>query len=277
MADAKRKNYFKNQHMKQRKHSFLEPGLKGFLATCNFREKDCVRECYNILNQYSDSPKEVDTQANEETAKEDKLTNSDNEEEEDISKALEKDVAAEKQKNQRSSFKFNVADTGVTNCVFIATSLPDPRELGLKIVRDIAETKVQRSKFLLRLVPVEIVCRANLKSMSDAVGSLCDKYMLQEPKTFSIVFNKRYNNAISREDVIKELADVVSAKNAGNRVNLSEPELSIIVEVIKGLCCISILPDYLKLKKYNLLELSGGSGAPNRNTGEGSQTQETKS
>lgn len=258
MSEAKRKNYFKTQNQKQRKRSFLEPGLKGFLATCNFREKDCVRECYNILNQYSEDPDDntESPQASQEDKPEEKKANaSEEDEEEDISRALEKDVATEKQKNQRKSYKFSVVDTGVNNCVFVSTCLEDPIGLGVKIVRDIAETKLQKSRFLLRLIPIEAVCRANVKDISDAVGSLCDKYLLKEPKSFSIIFNKRYNNAISRDDTIKELADIVTSKNPGNRVNLSEPEVSVIIEVIKGLCCVSILPDYLKLKKYNLVEL----------------------
>lgn len=50
----KRKNY--NYHSsKRRKTLVLEPGLKGFFCTtCNGREKECVKESYNILNDYSD-------------------------------------------------------------------------------------------------------------------------------------------------------------------------------------------------------------------------------
>ncbi|XP_055685833.1 THUMP domain-containing protein 1 homolog [Lutzomyia longipalpis] len=275
MSEAKRKNYgknnYKNEEMKHRKLSFLEPGMKGFMATCNFREKDCIRECYNILNQYMDTSMNDPPPEEEPTA----VKKSDDEEEEDISKALQKDLDKEKQRNQKKFHKFNVADTGVTNCVFIATSLDDPVGLGVKIARDIAATKVQRTKFLLRLIPVEVVCRANLRSITDAVGSLCDKYVLQEPKTFSVVFNRRYNNAISRDDVIKEVADVVTSKNSGNKVNLTEPEISVVVEIIKGMCCISVLPDYLKLKKYNLLELADVTNKGETKGGGGGAAKET--
>ena len=52
----KRKNYFSNQGNdgKKRKRLMLECGMKGFLCTCNFREKDCVREAYNLLNEYAE-------------------------------------------------------------------------------------------------------------------------------------------------------------------------------------------------------------------------------
>ena len=32
----------------------LEPGLKGFIVTCNDREREAVKETYNILNEYAD-------------------------------------------------------------------------------------------------------------------------------------------------------------------------------------------------------------------------------
>lgn len=39
---------------KKKFRNYLAPGMKGFLCTCNFREKDCVKESYNILNEYAD-------------------------------------------------------------------------------------------------------------------------------------------------------------------------------------------------------------------------------
>lgn len=61
MADsyAKRKksnycDYKAKQSYKPKRSNYLEAGLKGFLCTCNFREKECVRESYNLLNEYAD-------------------------------------------------------------------------------------------------------------------------------------------------------------------------------------------------------------------------------
>lgn len=59
----KRKKYFSHQgnDFKRRKRLSLECGMKGFLCTCNFREKDCVREAYNLLNEYADKLYGVET------------------------------------------------------------------------------------------------------------------------------------------------------------------------------------------------------------------------
>ena len=32
----------------------LDAGMRGFLVTCNKREKEAVREMYNLLNEYAD-------------------------------------------------------------------------------------------------------------------------------------------------------------------------------------------------------------------------------
>lgn len=41
-----------------RKRKNLEVGMKGFLCTCNIHERDCVREAYNILNEYYEDSQE---------------------------------------------------------------------------------------------------------------------------------------------------------------------------------------------------------------------------
>lgn len=56
MLAHRNKNKYKAFANKHKKGSKLEPGLVGFLCTCNgkFREKDCLREAYNILNEFAD-------------------------------------------------------------------------------------------------------------------------------------------------------------------------------------------------------------------------------
>lgn len=128
-------------------------------------------------------------------------------------------------------------------------------DLGVRIIEDLHRTKQTLTKNVLRFIPIEVVCKANIKDIVDAAGILFDKYFLHGERTFSIVYNKRYNNDIKRDDIIKELAELIVAKNMKNKVDLKEPEFSVIVEIIKGLCCLSVIPYYIKYRKYNLSEL----------------------
>lgn len=231
----------------------MEPGQVGFLATCNCRQKDCVRESYNILNAYADELYGSEEPA---SAKKDGIDG-----DEDIADALDKAIT--KTNEQKKAFRFNAIDTGVANCIFIKTTIPDPIPLAFKIVKDIANTKVQKTRYLLRLVPVEAVCKANLKDILAAAEPLFEKHFkIAEGKTFSINYNRRHNNDIKRMEIIEKLADLVYLKNSKHSVNLTTPEFSVIVEIIKGLCCLSVVEEYIQLRKYNLIEIVNG----NKNT-----------
>lgn len=258
--------------------NFLEPGIKGFLATCNFREKDCVRESYNLLNEFADQMPTDDENVIEEAAAIDanepnapandsgNVDSSDSEpEEEDISTQLQNQIASINAKRKNPN-RFQQVDTKVPNCIFIKTTVADPNELGVRIIRDIVETRKRRTRFLLRLVPVDVVCKANIEDIKNSAGKLFDKIFLNtEPVTFAIVMNKRFNNNIDRMEIITELANMISFKNSKHKVDLKNAQQTVVVEVIKGLCCISILPNYIEYKKFNVFELT----KDNKNDGKG--------
>lgn len=250
----KRKVYGRHNNNK----TFMEVGQAGFLVTHNFRDKDAIRESYAVLNEFSDLLFGV--QATDEPKAEQKQEksgdHSESEEEIDISKQLQLDIVKSSKEFKNKSHRFQVTDNGnITNCLFIKAKVPDVVGLGVKIFTEIGETKKSRTKNVLRFMPVEMVCKAYVPDIVNAAGKLFDKYLLKEPKTFAIMFNHRLNNQISRDNVIKELANLAASKNVNNKVDLKNPQVAIIVEILKGFCCLSCLPDYHKFRKYNLAEL----------------------
>lgn len=262
MDPQQKRKFYGNQQNKHK--TYMEIGQSGFLITCNFREKDCVRESYAVLNEFADIlfGKQETDEPKVGPAQEKSGDQSESEEEEiDISKQLQLDIAKSQKEFKNKSHRFQVTDNGsVTNCLFIKANVPDVIELAVKIFTEIGETKKSRTKNVLRFIPVEVVCKANVPDIVNAAGKLFDKHLLKEPKTFAIMFNHRLNNQVSRDSVIKELAALVSSKNVNNKVDLKNPQVTIMVEVLKGFCCLSCLPDYHKFRKYNLVELVAEAG-----------------
>ncbi|KAF7417434.1 hypothetical protein HZH68_000087 [Vespula germanica] len=269
MEQKRRKYYFPNKesNQKKRRHLTLETGMTGFLCTCNFREKDCVRDAYKLLNEFAD---EIYGLNNDKIsticAKEESVVNEiqspeneqqNNSDEEDISTALSKEINQLKAESEKpiASRRFQVVYTGVKNVVFIKSTLSNPLELVSHIIKELDRTKQQRSRFLLRLLPIEVVCKAYMNDIKSTASVILEKYFSQEPKTYSIVFNRHSNDSIHREEIINDLAEIIKKKNPGNRANLKNPELAVVVEVIRGTCLISVAPDYYKYRKYNLLEI----------------------
>ncbi|KYM83282.1 THUMP domain-containing protein 1 like protein [Atta colombica] len=175
----------------------------------------------------------------------------------DISIVLEKEIneLRTEHKMSLSSRKFQVVDTGVKNMIFITSTLSNPLELVIKIVSKLDTTKEQCTRYLLRLLPIEVVCKAYMDNIKTKANELFEKYFVQEPKTFSIVFNRRSNNSIKRDEIIEDLAEIILKKNPGNKADLKNPDIAVIVEVIRGVCLFSVAPHYYKFKKYNLLEI----------------------
>lgn len=67
--------------------------------------------------------------------------------------------------------------------------------------------------------------------------------------------SRRNNNSIKRDEIIEDLAEIILKKNPGNKADLKNPEIAVVVEVVRGICLFSIAPNYYKFKKYNLLEI----------------------
>jgi len=264
------------------KRQSLQPGQRGFFATCNINEKACVRECYNLLNHYADilyGPEQPENEpekkqpeegaagdAGEDAGKPAKGSTSDDDDD------LEAAAAKCREKLSQRKVRFQNVDTNTTNCVFIRTQLEDPVALGKHIINDIATTGKSMSRFVLRLVPIEAVCRANMPDIISAAGVLFDKHFLKEPTSYGIIFNHRYNQQIKRDDIIMQLADLVNSKNVGNTVDLKEAKKSIIVEVLRGWCLLSVIDNYLGCKKFNLAELANPS--EKKTSGEGDSKSE---
>lgn len=239
---AKQKhNYYRKTQRHTKQHS-LEPDLKGFLCSCNHREKECIREAYSLLNRYADMLLES-TQSSTETQD----TSKEGDIEDDLAEELGNLKA--QQKNVR---RFQVMESGAKNFLFIRTTLDDPVKLVEKIMCDIQETKQMQTRFLLRLIPVETTCKAYIKDIETVIEPLLIKYFKNEPRSFSIIFNHRNNNSVSKDEVIKLVADKVMSLRPDHKVNLKEAEVSIIIEVIRNIVLLSVVPHFFKYKKYNL-------------------------
>ncbi|EDS32551.1 conserved hypothetical protein [Culex quinquefasciatus] len=197
----------------------MDGGLARILLMYNIRERDCTVDAYRLLNEYADdgggSPPIKKEQPTEEGAAEWE------EVEEDISVLVEKQAKATKR-----------------------------RRNGESIRRDETETNKKKSCNILRLMPIDVITKANLKDTIDDAGSLFDRYFVREPKTF----HRRLNNGLERESVITGIAEMNRDRDRDNKASLKHPELAVIVELIEGLSC-PIVPQFSQLQMYNLMEI----------------------
>lgn len=81
--------------------------------------------------------------------------------------------------------------------------------------------------------------------------------------TFPIVYRSQNNSHMNREEVIKELAGIVGTLNSENKVHLTNPQYTVVIEIIEAVCCLSVLIDYM-FGKYSLQEVVKSSKDPSK-------------
>ncbi|XP_037363399.1 THUMP domain-containing protein 1 [Talpa occidentalis] len=229
----------------------LEPGLQGILITCNMNERKCVEEAYSLLNEYGD-----DMYGPEKFTDIDQQPSGSKEEDDDVESALKKEVGDIKASTEMRLRRFQSLESGANNVVFIKTLGIEPEKLVHHILQDMHKTKKKKTRVILRMLPISGTCKAFLEDMKKYAETFLEPWFKAPNKgTFQIVYKSRNNSHLNREEVIKELAGIVGSLNSENKVDLTNPQYTVVVEIIKAVCCLSVLKDYMLFRKYNLQEV----------------------
>ncbi|KAF0882232.1 THUMP domain-containing protein 1 [Crocuta crocuta] len=229
----------------------LEPGLQGILITCNMNERKCVEEAYSLLNEYGD-----DMYGPEKFTDKDKQPSGSEGEDDDVEAALKKEVGDIKASTEMKLRRFQSVESGANNVVFIRTLGIEPEKLVHHILQDMYETKKKKTRVILRMLPISGTCKAFLEDMKKYAETFLEPWFKAPNKgTFQIVYKSRNNSHMNREEVIKELAGIVGSLNSENKVDLTNPQYTVVVEIIKAVCCLSVVKDYMLFRKYNLQEV----------------------
>ena len=171
---------------------------------------------------------------------------------------MQRDLKNQQQLKERpkSIRRFQQVKCNATNCIFIKTTIDDPVKLSLAIMDDLIEKKCQKTKRLIRLLPVQRTCKAHIEDITKTTKEMADEYFKNESKSFCVAAKIRNNSSIQKS-IVKDLANIIMDANSNNEADFKTPDVVFNVDVIKNVCCLSYLPAYLTTyKKYNLLELS---------------------
>ncbi|XP_008059392.1 THUMP domain-containing protein 1 [Carlito syrichta] len=238
----------------------LEPGLQGILITCNMNERKCVEEAYSLLNEYGDDmygPEKF-------TDKDQQLSGSEGEDD-DAEAALKREVGEIKASTEMKLRRFQSVESGANNVVFIRTLGIEPEKLVHHILQDMYKTKKKKTRVILRMLPISGTCKAFLEDMKKYAETFLEPWFKAPNKgTFQIVYKSRNNSHMNREEVIKELAGIVGSLNSENKVDLTNPQYTVVVEIIKAVCCLSVVKDYMLFRKYNLQEVVKSAKDPSQ-------------
>lgn len=216
---------------------------------------------YNLLNEYADEMygAEFDKKGSD-------ADSDDSSEEEDMEKAMAKETSALKQVNSKER-RFQNTMTKTKNVVFIRTTLDDPDRLVHEIFRDGLEKQVKKTRYAQRILPVKVICKTDLKSLEAGLTEVLKPYFATEfgvGLKYTAQCKIRYNNSVARTVILTSLGKIVKEMNPLHTLCHDEPDLVIIIEVVMQVCCLSVVKDFFKFRRYNyeqIFNLVGDSGS----------------
>lgn len=161
----------------------------------------------------------------------------------------------------REKVKFAGLESGCNGVIFIRmrkeSGCPSPSELVEYIMNKAASTGKHMSRFILRVLPVELTCYASVEEISRTAKSLIEQYFPSgedhPPIKFAVLYEARANSGIERTKIIDTVAKLVPQCH---KVDLSNPDKTIVVQIVKTVCMIGVVHKFKQLLKYNLRQLT---------------------
>ncbi|KAJ7761979.1 hypothetical protein DFH07DRAFT_739785 [Mycena maculata] len=222
----------------------------GVWVTCvKGKEKQAVGELYELFNGLASElwPEILDTNDDE-----------DSDAEPDESLSIEAQIASEVSAMKRPKKEQRFGKLTNTPCVvFISCKPPvDPVKLVTTHVQRVQKTGITHTRHSLRFSPVAASCVTNIPEIQALCRSVFESFFGERSEqkfTYKIELRIRNHTTITRPDFIQAIADCVPKVHT---VDLEYPELFILVEVFKAVCGVSVVRDYHKLNKFNVVEIA---------------------
>ncbi|THG97327.1 hypothetical protein EW026_g4644 [Hermanssonia centrifuga] len=211
------------------------------------KERQAVGELYDLFGQLAS---ELWPDSSLTTGGASIAEDSDDDADSDIEKAIAKEVSSMKRPRKEQRF----ANYQTSTSCFVVLSCKSPVDPVLLVTKHVGN--VLEKGYTQRLSPISATCSTNLQEMKTMLIRLLQPFLsADEEKVFSykIELRTRNHNTLSRPQIVQELATCVPAQH---KVNLEDPEVFILVEIFKSTCGMSIVRDYYRLQKFNVMEIA---------------------
>lgn len=121
--------------------------------------------------------------------------------------------------------------TSISGIILANTHL-DPLQI-VENCREMVRNEPWRFRYVLRIIPLEKICRAELTDIHNVVNHLCPK--IGQHETFMVMIEKRHTKLHSKEIISTVTSDI------DKKVNLDNPNWIILIQIVNRLAGISIL------------------------------------
>ncbi|KAL1519476.1 hypothetical protein AB1Y20_022995 [Prymnesium parvum] len=253
--EAKKRQYIQGATARPRDGT-LTAGMRGVLISCDVHlERDAIKESLRLFESLVDDerpPTPPPATAGGSTTAGD---------------ALAREIDALKQTGGATRRPpFSVAQTGCGGNVLIRFDggAPDPLALVQRVMEGALASRGLDAPHVIRMIPVQTTCAATPQAVGAALRPLVGGAMRGAEGTYAVQWRRRCNTDVEKAAMIDAAAGVVAELAPKSKVDLSAPGTAVLTEVIKTICCVSVLPHWGRYHHYNLRALTEAVAASAR-------------
>lgn len=106
------------------------------------------------------------------------------------------------------------------------------------------------------MIPIQATCFASSAEIKATVEELLQKFFFPNKnyKSFAVSIQKRICNNVKKPEIIDMIAGRILDSDKKYKVSLDNPDATIVVEVVRTLCGIAVVPSTkTEMKHFNLL------------------------
>ncbi|KYQ89417.1 hypothetical protein DLAC_10078 [Tieghemostelium lacteum] len=107
-------------------------------------------------------------------------------------------------------------------------------------------------RFTYKMIPIIGTSKVEAPMVTEMAKEVMKKLNNIKPKTFAVEYRSRNDNTVKRDELIKEVA---SLADSTIKVDLKNPELTVIIEIIKTCVTMGVVTLFDQLYKFNIKEL----------------------
>ncbi|KAK4685628.1 tRNA acetyltransferase TAN1, partial [Tremellales sp. Uapishka_1] len=220
----------------------------GFCATAvKGKERDAEKELIDVLEQIAD-------ELYPDTAVVDIKAEQDDDEEMDLEKMLQQELQTMVKPSKSPRYRLCAYDTACISYINVLSPL-DPIRILQHLMGQIETTGRSPFKWVQRLTPVSAVGHATLAQLVEIAAPVIKSGFATPTNRalrFGIIPTSRCSSRLDRMEMIKAVAEQIETLGAGHKVDLKEPERTVLIEVFKNHLGISVVQDFDRYKKVYL-------------------------
>uniref|UniRef100_A0A0N5AF76 THUMP domain-containing protein n=1 Tax=Syphacia muris TaxID=451379 RepID=A0A0N5AF76_9BILA len=109
---------------------------------------------------------------------------------------------------------------------------------------------------LQRVLPVETTCSLQLTNFNEEMTKLVLRHFIRNSEgkwpTYSVEIFRRNSNELSRESILSVVDDTVSQLAPACKVNLRNPDVTVLVQIVRSRIFLSCVKNFISRKKLRL-------------------------